>query len=238
MPRTTQRARRWLRSQKALSDDADLSLWRDREVASLVYLLAARLLRGSIIRARIGRAGGYILADRNVRVHHPRHVSAGRGLSLEEGCEIVGLSKRGIAFGQRCTVGRFATIRPTNVLLDEPGEGLVLGDNSNIGPYSFVGCSGFVSIGSNVMMGPRVNLLAEQHNTADTERPMNGQGVTRSSLTIADDCWIGANSTILPGVSIGEGSIVGAGSVVTRDVPPFSVVVGSPARVVRSRRKP
>lgn len=229
------RARRAYASKKGI-DPAELQDWGGPEMLSFSATLARRLIRGRQLRWRLGRADGPVLCERGVRISHPRHIFAGRRLNLEDGCEIVGLSKRGIVFGDRCTVGRLATIRPTNVLLDEPGEGLRMGDHSNIGAYAFIGCSGFIDIGSNVMMGPRVTLLAESHNSASTERPIKEQGVTRSSIRIEDDCWIGAGSQVLPGVTVGRGSIIGAGAVVSRDVPAYSVVAGVPARVIRTRR--
>ena len=110
-----------------------------------------------------------------------------------------------------------------------------MGDHSNLGAWAYVGCSGFISIGSNVLMGPRVSLLAEDHNAASTDEPIKAQGVTRLPITIEDDVWLGAGVTVVGGVTIGRGSIVAAGSVVTRDVEPFSVVAGVPAALVRSR---
>ena len=64
---------------------------------------------------------------------------------------------------------------------------------------------------------------------------MIDQGVTRSFVKIENDCWIAANSIILAGVTVGRGSIVAAGSVVTKDVPPFSIVGGNPAKIIKSR---
>ena len=229
-----ERARQSLAAQKGM-DPAVLEEWHARELLSATSTIGRRLARGQLLRWRMGRTDGPVLCERGVRISHASHIVAGRRLNLEDGCEIVGLSKRGIVFGDRCTVGRLATIRPTNVLLDEPGEGLLMGDNSNIGAYSFIGCSGFIHIGSNVMMGPRVTLLAESHNHGDPALPMKSQGVSRSSIRIEDDCWIGAGAQVLPGVTIGRGSVVGAGAVVSRDVPAYSVVAGVPARLIRDR---
>ena len=159
----------------------------------------------------------------------------GRDLNLEEGCQIMGLSKRGISFGDRCTVGRYAQIAPTGILGGVPGEGLKMGDNANIGPYSFIGCSGYIEIGARVLMGPRVNLLAENHNFDVAGVPIKNQGVTRRFIVIEDDCWLGAGSTVLSGVTVGHNSVVAAGAVVARDVAPCSVVGGVPARVLRMR---
>jgi acetyltransferase-like isoleucine patch superfamily enzyme len=188
-----------------------------------------------VLKVRLGRADGIVFAERNVRVLHARHVSAGPDLNLEEGCQIVGLSRRGIVFGARCTVGRYAMISPTNIFGGEPGEGLKVGDNSNIGHFAFVGCSGYIEIGDRVLMGPRVTLLAENHVYDDPERPIKSQGVERKTIVIGDDCWLGAGAIVLAGVSVGPGSVIAAGSVVTKDVPPMTVVAGAPARVVRGR---
>ena len=217
------------------SDPAALAEWRGPELASLGWLLSLRVLRGSFLRLRLGHASGLVFCERHVRVLHAHHVRAGRDLNLEEGCQIMGLSKRGIVFGDRCAVGRYAQIAPTGILGGIPGEGLKLGDNSNIGPYSFIGCSGYIEIGARVLMGPRVNLLAENHNFDVSDVPIKSQGVTREFIAVEDDCWLGAGSTVLAGVTIGHDSVVAAGAVVTRDVPPFSVVGGVPAQVLRSR---
>jgi maltose O-acetyltransferase len=96
---------------------------------------------------------------------------------------------------------------------------------------------GPVEIGADVMMGPRCVLLATSHDFSSVDVPMNQQGFSEPRpIVIEDDVWIGAGATILPGVRIGRGSIIGAGAVVPRDVPAWSVAVGNPARVVRDRR--
>jgi serine acetyltransferase len=198
-------------------------------------MLSRRLLHGSVLRARMAHAEGFIFAERNVRVLHPAYLSAGRDLNLEEGCQIMALSKRGVVFGDRCTVGRFAMISSTNVFGGDPGEGLKVGDHSNIGHFAFVGCSGYIEIGERVLMGPRVTLLAENHRFDDVDVPIKSQGVERKTIAIGDDCWLGAGCIVLAGVTIGRGAVVAAGAVVTEDVPSMAVVAGVPARVVRER---
>jgi len=229
----------WLQKRMAAAKgiDADsLKEWRFPEWVSFFFIAGFRLLRGYALKIRAWNIKGWMLCDRHVRVLFPRHLKTGRAFSVEEGVMIIALSKRGIVFGDRCTVGRFAYIATTNPLIGEPGEGLKVGDHSNIGPYSYIGCSGFIEIGHHVMMGPRVNLLSEQHNFDDPDAPMKSQGINRSFIRIEDDCWIGANSTILAGVTIGRGSIIAAGAVVTKDVPPYSVAGGVPARIIRQRK--
>jgi acetyltransferase-like isoleucine patch superfamily enzyme len=78
-------------------------------------------------------------------------------------------------------------------------------------------------------------LIPANHRFDDVNRPIWTQGESRIGIRIEDGVWIGANATILDGCTVGEGSVVAAGAVVTRDVPPLSVVAGVPARVVRMR---
>ena len=114
------------------------------------------------------------------------------------------------------------------------GRGIVLGDRSDIGMDALV--IGPVQLGRDVMMGPRCILLAGAHSTTRVDLPMNHQGFRPDRpIVVEDDVWIGAGCTVLPGRRIGRGSIVGAGSVVTRDVAPYTVVAGNPAAVIGRR---
>lgn len=86
-------------------------------------------------------------------------------------------------------------------------------------------------------MGPDVRIITINHKTERTDIPMKGQGVlSPQKVTICDDVWIGARVIILPGVTIGKGSIIGAGAVVTKDVPEYAVMGGVPARVIKFRK--
>jgi acetyltransferase-like isoleucine patch superfamily enzyme len=226
--------RRWIAAHRG-GDAAAFDEWTAPDLLELGCLLGGRLARGALLRARLGSSGGLVFCDRGVRVLHARHVHAGRDLDLEEGCFINGHSRRGVTFGDRVTVGRGAIVAPTGLLGGPPGEGLRVGDRSNLGHWAYVGCSGFVSIGSHVLMGPRVSLLAENHNLESADETIKAQGVTRLPITVEDDVWLGAGCTVVGGVTIGRGSVVAAGAVVTGDVEPWSVVAGVPARLVRSR---
>lgn len=109
-----------------------------------------------------------------------------------------------------------------------------LGDNSGIGINARV--EAHVTIGNDVMMGPDCMLFTANHTVSDPTIPMRRQGFDAPRpIVIEDDVWIGARVIILPGVRVGKGSVIGAGSVVTRDVEPYSIVAGNPARFIRSR---
>lgn len=108
-----------------------------------------------------------------------------------------------------------------------------IGDRSGLGIDSRVGVA---KIGKDVMMGPNVMIISQNHAFSDLTRPMNVQGEeTSMPVIIEDDVWVGARAIILPGRRIGKGAIIGAGSVVTNDVPNYAIVGGNPARVLRYR---
>lgn len=109
-----------------------------------------------------------------------------------------------------------------------------LGDFSGIGIRAQI--SGKVTIGKNVMMGPDVCIYARNHAFDRLDIPMNRQGFApERPVAIGDDVWIGARVIVLPGVKVGTGAILGAGAVVTKDVPAYAVVGGNPARILKMR---
>lgn len=112
---------------------------------------------------------------------------------------------------------------------------LKIGDCSGIGTNAFIQHS--VEIGKNVMMGRNVRIITENHKTDRTDIPMSKQGFTEvSPLVIEDDVWICESVIITPGCNrVGHGSILAAGAVVTKDVAPYSVVGGNPAKLIYSR---
>ncbi len=114
------------------------------------------------------------------------------------------------------------------------------GCDVEIGDYSGMGANSQlthnIKIGDGVMMGPETLVLLNNHSITDTSRPMYTQAYTaEATVTLGDDVWIGQRAIILPGRTVAKGSVVGAGAVVTKDFPPYSVIGGNPARLIRSR---
>lgn len=108
---------------------------------------------------------------------------------------------------------------------------VIIGDHTRIGLHNTI--IGPVTIGSHVNLAQGITVTALNHNFTDTEKRIDEQGVSTSPVTIEDDIWIGANATILSGVKIGQHSVIAAGAVVTKDVPPHSLVAGVPAKVIK-----
>ena len=118
------------------------------------------------------------------------------------------------------------------------GRDIEIGNNSDIGLNAHIagiGGGGKLIIGDNVMMAPEVVVLTLGHYYNDINTPINRQGDFASKVIIENDVWIGIRSIILPGVRIGEGAIVGAGAVVTKDVLSWTIVGGVPAKIIKRR---
>lgn len=114
------------------------------------------------------------------------------------------------------------------------GNDIEIGDNSGIGVDCFI--RGPLKIGNNVMMGPEVQILTKNHIIERTDISMIEQGSYVKPVLIGNDVWIGTRAIILPGVEIGDGSVIGAGSVLTKNIEPYSIVGGVPAKLIRKRK--
>jgi acetyltransferase-like isoleucine patch superfamily enzyme len=164
----------------------------------------------------------------------PRYVSLGRNVYIGDGTWLSGLSTGGVRIGNHVRIREHVWIQATS-RLDDPGVGLSIGEGTYIGPRCMLGAGGGVTIGRHVTMGAAIHLLAENHAFDDSSRPIRDQGVTRRGITVEDDVWIGNAAIVLDGVTIGRGAVIGAGTIVTQNVPPFAIAVGNPARVIGQR---
>jgi acetyltransferase-like isoleucine patch superfamily enzyme len=115
------------------------------------------------------------------------------------------------------------------------GGRIRVGSQSYLGPYCCLAGPGDIIIGSNCMIASQSSLYANNHKFSDLETPIADQGVTAEGIVIEDDCWLGTGVRVLDGVRIGRGSVIGAGAVVTKDIPPLSIAVGVPAKVIGQR---
>jgi acetyltransferase-like isoleucine patch superfamily enzyme len=135
-------------------------------------------------------------------------VKLGSGVFMIRGAKIVGLDNN-------CTVE--------------------IGDNSFINADVWINGPGPIKIGKDCLLAPHVAIVAVNHVFADPDRPIRLQGHTAKGITIEDDCWLAYGVKVLDGVTIGQGSIIGAGAIVTKDIPPYSIAVGIPAKVIGKR---
>ena len=143
-----------------------------------------------------------------------------------------------IARGGRVTLGDESVIRAGAMLLPSSGS-ISIGNKTSINQYTVINGEGGVTIGNSVMVAAFVAMFAANHIFDDPALPILEQGTsTKGGIKIEDDVWIGTHAVILDGVIIGKGSVIGAGTVVTKNVLPYSVVAGVPGKTVRSRLQP
>ena len=131
---------------------------------------------------------------------------------------------------RRFSLGDYSVVESFCCINNAVGD-VIIGHHTRIGLHNTV--IGPVTIGSHVNLAQGITITALNHNFSDGRQRIDQQGITTAQVTIGDDIWIGANAVVLPGVTIGAHSVVAAGAVVTKDVPPHSLVAGVPAKIIK-----
>ena len=131
---------------------------------------------------------------------------------------------------RRFSLGQKSVIESYSCINNAVGD-VVIGDHTRIGLHNTI--IGPVTIGSHVNLAQGITVTALNHNFEAPERRIDEQGVSTQQVTIGDDIWIGANAVVLPGVTVGNHCVIAAGAVVTKDVPPHSLVAGVPAKIIK-----
>jgi acetyltransferase-like isoleucine patch superfamily enzyme len=174
---------------------------------------------------------GFAAIENKVRIRFAKNITLGHGAYLDYGTYLHACPN-GIHIGKNSMVMHGAVLHVYN-FRGIPHSGIWIGEDSLIGEYNVLRGQGGVRIGNRVYTSPMVQMLAVNHVFSDADRPFVEQGITARGITIEDDVWVGAGAIITDGVRIGRGSVVAAGSVVTRDVPPQTLVGGVPACEIR-----
>jgi acetyltransferase-like isoleucine patch superfamily enzyme len=131
---------------------------------------------------------------------------------------------------RKFSLGDYSVIESFACINNAVGD-VIIGDHTRIGLHNTI--IGPVTIGCHVNLAQGITVTALNHNFEDSDKRIDEQGVSTTPVIIEDDIWIGANAVILPGVTIGNHSVVAAGAVVTKNVPPHSLVAGVPAKIIK-----
>lgn len=195
------------------------------------------LFRGYLLRWRGARIGNHFGLGRSTRILFPGCLSVGDHVTIGDFSYLDCYSVQGVKIGNHTSVDRNLWLScggPT-------GEGRGFFE---IGNHSYIGCNavlgaggGGINIGSNVLIGQAVNMHSESHVIENSSTLIRNQGISYKGILIEDDVWIGSKATILDGVVIATGAVVGAGAVVTKSIPPYSIAVGVPAKVIGVREE-
>ncbi|MBC1237775.1 transferase [Nostoc linckia z18] len=197
----------------------------------LPTLLFGSKLRNLVYRSIFAKIGSPVYIQNGVELNSAYCIEIGNGVYIFKGVRLdaSGHKNNRIYLANRVAIERYVDIgclENTYIHIDE---------DTFIGPNVCIEGPGDIKIGKHCMIAAHSGIYANNHNFADPMRPIKSQGVTRKGIVIEDDCWLGHKVTVLDGVTIGQGSVIGAGAVVNKDIPPFSVAVGIPARVIKNR---
>ena len=157
--------------------------------------------------------------------------SIGKNVKIYEGVKLALQQGRPICIGDNVSLEKGVVLSTS-----EKGK-IIIGNNVYIGEYTVVTSNGEIEIGDNVLISPHNDIVDFNHIYQDADKPINQQGFVAKKIKIEEDVWIGSGSKILMGVTIGKGAVVGAGSVVTKNVPSYHVVIGNPAKTIKERGK-
>ncbi|HKG55194.1 MAG TPA: acyltransferase [Anaerolineales bacterium] len=188
-------------------------------------------VRGLFYRL-ILRMEGLAAIESRVRLRFADQIKLGQGVYLDEGVYLHACPQ-GIEIGPRTIVMHGAVLHVYN-FRDMPQSGIKIGSDSLIGEYSVIRGQGGVQIGNRVYTSPFTQIIAVNHVFDDPNHPFVQQGITAEGIIIEDDVWLGAGVIITDGVKVGKGAVVAAGAVVTKDVPPHTVVGGVPAKLIKT----
>lgn len=189
------------------------------------------MVRGVLYRL-ILKMDGVAAIENNVRLRFANNIKLGHGVYLDYG-SYLHATPQGIEIGPNTIVMHGAVLHVYN-FRDLPQSHIKIGRDSLIGEYSVIRGQGGVTIGDRVYTSPFTQIIAVNHVFDDPNLPFVEQGITAEGIIIEDDVWLGAGAVITDGVRIGRGAVVAAGAVVTKDVPPHTVVGGVPAKIIRS----
>lgn len=153
--------------------------------------------------------------------------SVGDNVIVEKGALIIKPER--VRIGSNVYIGHYAVLRGYD------GAEMAIGDDTWIGQFCYLNSAGGLEIGSRVGIGPGVKIMTSKHGEEGREIPVLLCDLEFARVRIESECDLGMGSIILPGVTVGRGSQVGAGSVVTRDVEPYAIVAGVPARKIGER---
>lgn len=207
-------------------------LWQGTVLTLLSWMptVLGSVLRGVAYRTVLEQVGSGCFIEKDVRWQVPRRIRLGRRVMIGEGCFLDAHSLTGhISLGDDVWLSRGCYVmahRDAAVLID---------DRAYIGHRCLLYGTAGLRVGQDVLMANDVQLICGNHTFARRDVPIRAQPPEGHPIVIEDDVWLGASTIVLGGVTVGTGSVVGAGAVVTRSLPPYSIARGVPAKIVGVR---
>ena len=190
------------------------------------------LLRGKLYPLLMKGCGRNVFIGRNVTIRVPRRIQLGNHIIVDDNAV---LDAKGDTEDSFIRCGDEVEISRNAILACKGNGSITLGNFVSIGRNTLLSAVAPLQIGDNCSIGPYTAILASGHDWRDPESPVLLQSRPIEKVVIEENVWVGAHTTIMDGVTIGRNSIIGVGSVVTHDIPPYRIAAGAPARIVRIR---
>jgi len=189
-------------------------------------------LRSMLYPAIFRKCGKNVMFGTNVVLRHTKKISIGDNTVIDDNCvlDAKGEENSGIFIGRDVFIGR------NTILYCQNGD-IYIDDHSNIGSNCQIFSAKFVKIGKKVLVGAYSYFVGGGHKFDRIDIPIIDQGREANGITIKDDVWVGAGVKVLDGITVNESSILGTGTVVTKDVPMYAIVGGIPAKLIKDRRE-
>ena len=208
-----------------------------RYVASLCWKYGFMLIRGWLFSMGHSSIDRTIFVGRGVKALEKRYLSVATKTKIHDKVYIDALSTDGVRIGCNVVLGRNTRIECTGSL-KSIGKGIKIGDRSTFGSDCYFGAAGGIVIGCDVVGGQYIRFHSENHNFDHLDELIRNQGVSHKGIKVGNNRWIGAGAVFLDGAELGDGCVVAANAVVTKQFPANSIVGGVPAKVLRERGKP
>ena len=191
------------------------------------------------VGARWGRKAAFNYINARSRCNDTAHVELGGGVALGAFADIhLAASLRCDGVMGRVQLDQGVAIQ-SGTTLNAIGSTIHIGANTIVGTHCHFGAyDKGITIGEDVLIASHCSMVDTQHIYADPDRLIKAQDYTSQGIVIEDDVWLGSGVVLMDGVRVGRGAIVGGGAVVTRDVPPYAIVVGIPAKIIKWRKEP
>jgi acetyltransferase-like isoleucine patch superfamily enzyme len=202
-------------------------------LVQFIWIQVGYLFRGLKVLFLFRKPKGMMLG-KGVSFFNISKIKWGKFLRLGNQVYVSALSKNGIHFGDNVSIGAFSRVI-VSTSLNDIGDKIVVGNNVGVGEFAYLGGAGGLEIGDECIVGQYLSCHPENHKYENINLSIRHQGVSRKGIKIGKNCWIGSKVTILDGVSIGNGSIIAAGSVVTKSFSENSIIGGVPAKLLKSR---
>lgn len=186
-------------------------------------------VRGWAYRSVVGSIGKGCFIEKDVRLLVPRRIFLGQRVMVGEGCFLDANTPQG-----RIVLHDDVWLSRGSYIVVGQGE-VVIDPMSYIGHRCLMYGTSSIHVGRDALLANDVQLICGNHTFARRDIPIRSQPTEGQPIVVEDDVWLGASAIVLGGVTVGRGSVVGAGSVVTRSLPPYSIARGVPAKVVGTR---